>query len=678
MAESFVEGLAEGVSSGLAANRAAKQQDFENQRQLGVDQRAATAQAAQLDTLQQQKIQAAIDATNAQREQLRGEAASDPGYAADPATRRSYKTRADQLNAHYTELLRHKGGADLTTFARDAAATQRQLASGQTTFSGLDPKAAADFVAYHINRPAKDILDTDQQKSPIGQALERFHEGMARISQDNGEELIGAASDLFGHELEGLVGQTAYDGISKVTKAEFAAPVPQPGDPGSVLLTARLTVQRPDGAVGTQVVPILDSHGTILAHPDESKDARGNVTPLSHFFDSVGTLETLYKAINSDPAARQKLQEAGAAGHDDVQAQRAFLLRSLGGDPNEYTPKRGDLVIDPTTGQPLFESQPGQKTTVLPIGLEVARTKGEFGETRGLRHDETLIEIQKLKNAASRARDSSGGGLSAGLYTPDALALNSAIIESGGKGFISARDRVGQALQANDLARRAAERGNTAEEEAQHVVAARQSQQALSELTKREAALNVNARNAENNLTTVERLSKRVDRTGSPIINKLTQAFSTEAVQDPDLRALKNAVTETAIEYSKVVTSATGAAAPTDSAQKLTQQLLSASDSADGFAKSIAAARELIKNRRDGFQAEKQELIGSLRPISKAGVQQRTPLSAPGASGLSTDAKPAAGDNTIDAAGLQKYASKHGITPEQARVVLTGRGLQVQ
>ncbi len=615
MAESFVEGLAEGVSSGLAANRAAKQQDFENQRQLGVDQRAATAQAAQLDTLQQQKIQAAIDATNAQREQLRGEAASDPGYAADPATRQSYKTRADQLNAHYTELLRHKGGADLTTFARDAAATQRQLASGQTTFSDLDPKAAADFVAYHINRPAKDILDTDQQKSPIGQALERFHEGMARISQDNGEELIGAASDLFGHELGGLVGQTAYDGISKVTKAEFAAPVPQPGDPGNVLLVARLTVQRPDRTSGTQIVPILDSHGTILAHPDESKDARGNVTPLSHFFDSVGTLETLYKAINSDPVARQKLQEAGAAGHDDVQAQRAFLLRSLGGDPNEYNPKRGDLVLSPTTGQPLFEAQPGQKTTVLPIGLEVAQAKGEFGEQRGTGHDQTLLEIARIRAAAAR-QGRGAGGEAAALYTPDALALNSALIESGGKGIISARDKVGQALQANDLAARAAQRGDTAEAAAQHVVAARQSQAALSDITKREAALEANAAAAENNFKTIERLSQKVDRTGSPILNKLKQAFSTEVVQDPDLRALKNAVTEAAIEYSKVVSSATGAAAPTDSAQKLTQQLLSATDSPQAFAQSLGVARELIQNRRTGFIATKKALLDSIQTKS--------------------------------------------------------------
>lgn len=413
MAESFIEGFADQFVKGLDKNRAAAQQDFENQRQLAADQRASQLQSAQIDSLRVHKIDSAIEATNAQREQLRSQANADPAFHTDPQVRQQYLAQGQQLTDHYQELLRHKGGAQLTDFARGAAATQRKLASGETDFSKLSPQEAADFLAYHVNRPVSDILDTDGQKAPLGQALSRFHEGIARLQQDNGEELIGAANDLYGHELHGLLGQTAYDGVSKVVNAEFAAPVPQPGSPSDVLLTAKLTVRRPDGAIGTQIVPVLESHDGILAHPEQAQDARGSVTSLSHFFDQVGTLETLYKAVNTDPQVSDKLRQAIASGHDKTQQQLAFLTRQLGGDPDNYLPKRGELIVSPETGLPTFEAAPNQKVAFAPQGLAVAQLRANAAAD---------LEREKQQNREELARiraEQAGTGVVVQNTAPD-------------------------------------------------------------------------------------------------------------------------------------------------------------------------------------------------------------------------------------------------------------------
>ncbi len=178
---------------------------------------------------------------------------------------------------------------------------------------------------------------------------------------------------------------------------------------------------------------------------------------------------------------------------------------------------------------------------------------------------------------------------------------------------------------ANRKAEMEAANGDTAASASSQQVANRAAQAGLKDITTRSVMLEANANNAERNFKTIEKLSMSVDRTGSPMLNKLTQAFQTHVVQDPNLAALKNAVSEGATEYAKVVTGQTTGQAVTDAANAQMQKLLSVTDNPEAFAKELATMREFIGNRKAGFAQEKQSLLDSMK-VQKG---QQTPAAAP-------------------------------------------------
>jgi hypothetical protein len=144
---------------------------------------------------------------------------------------------------------------------------------------------------------------------------------------------------LWGHELDGLLGQHAYDG-STVSAAEFAAPVPHPDSPAHLMLTARLTTQSPDGRTGTLYVPVTEDHGHLLAHPDQVPDAQVRTFSLSDLMHRHGELDTIHKALNGNPAVRDKLIDGYLQGHDESSARMLDWLRVLGHDPAQWLPQR--------------------------------------------------------------------------------------------------------------------------------------------------------------------------------------------------------------------------------------------------------------------------------------------------------------------------------------------------
>lgn len=188
--------------------------------------------------------------------------------------------------------------------------------------------------------------------------------------------------------------------------------------------------------------------------------------------------------------------------------------------------------------------------------------------------------------------------------------------------------------------------GDAAGAAASKQVANKAGQKALADITQRSVLLEANANNAENNFQTIEKLSAKVDRTGSPLINHLRQAFQSKVVQDPDLAAFKNAVSEGTTEYAKVVTGQTTGQAVSDAANAQMQKLLNSADSPQAFAKELATMREFIGNRKAGYAKEKQELLQSFQP-------QAAPPSAPPSS-------PKAPLTPAEQAELQALRAKHG------------------
>lgn len=249
--------------------------------------------------------------------------------------------------------------------------------------------------------------------------------------------------------------------------------------------------------------------------------------------------------------------------------------------------------------------------------------------------------IQKMDGGPTSITKPGGAAAPQSALTPEAVDTAAATYRTTGAlpiGF--SRDKATVAAIANRAAALASADGKTGEAEALLRASNKASQGALADITKRSTALEANAATAENNFKTIEGLSAEVDRTGSPIINKLKNVWNTSVVQDPKLAALKNAVSEGATEYAKVVTGQTTGAAVSDSANQQMQKLLSVSDSPAAFRAELATMRAMIVNRKQGYATERQHLMDSLHPGSAAADPATAPMKSTSKSGkpiISTD-----------------------------------------
>lgn len=127
------------------------------------------------------------------------------------------------------------------------------------------------------------------------------------------------------------------------------------------------------------------------------------------------------------------------------------------------------------------------------------------------------------------------------------------------------------------------------------------------------------ARTATANLDIANGLSKQVDRTGSPLINRWVLAAKGKITGDPDTRKFQAAVQTAANEYAKVVTNNGASGSVTDSARREYETILNASDNPQAFDAVVKMMKQEMDNRRAGFSQQLQD-IRSRRPQGEAGA----------------------------------------------------------
>lgn len=300
------------------------------------------------------------------------------GRGGDSGQAGALRQQLQALQERSQDLLRHLGGADLMHYADEARSLNDDLVHGNRSFSDFTPKQANKVVSFHCGHPAADLLDSRARPSKVGLGLEQFRSGLAGLRADGGRRLLEAVNTLWGHELDGLVGQHAWDG-STVTAAEFAAPVPHPDDPRHMLLAARLSTRAPDGRVGTAIVPIMEDHGHLLTHPQEAVDAAVKTLSLAELMHRFGELDTVHRVANADPQLRDKLMESILKGHDDKSARMLDWMRVLGADPRQWQPQQRwehadlDSRVQPATAQSQAGLEPPRKASSPPPAAEGLR-----------------------------------------------------------------------------------------------------------------------------------------------------------------------------------------------------------------------------------------------------------------------------------------------------------------
>jgi hypothetical protein len=338
-------GLAEGYIQGSQIAEQRKEAEFSRrlrERQQALAEREA--EARRLNEEEQRKARASAKLLEQHKQEL-GRRIQLAHSVGDTVQAAALYRQLQPLHERGQELLRHLGGGELKQYADGAQRLNDDLIRGRKHFDDLSPEQASQLVVFHTGHPVADLLDSEAGPSKVGQGLAQFRAGLGSLRSDGGRQLLDGVNTLWGHELDGLVGQHAWDG-SIVTGAEFAAPVPHPDSPRHMLLTAKLTTRRGDGGVGTAYVPVTAERGQLLAHPEQSADAAVKTLGLDDLLHRYGELDTLHQVLNHDPAIRSKMIDSYLEGHDDTARRMLDWMHVLGRDPHEWTPRLKPAQLD--------------------------------------------------------------------------------------------------------------------------------------------------------------------------------------------------------------------------------------------------------------------------------------------------------------------------------------------
>lgn len=136
---------------------------------------------------------------------------------------------------------------------------------------------------------------------------------------------------------------------------------------------------------------------------------------------------------------------------------------------------------------------------------------------------------------------------------------------------------------------------------------------ALQALGKQEALVGSFVKNLDRNAVLAERLSDRVDRSGSPVINRWILAGRQNVAGDSDVAAFHVATMTVVNEYAKIMSNASGGGQNTsDSARKEAMDMLNTAQTPAQFHAVLGVMHQETQNRLAGYTAQRGEINGRL------------------------------------------------------------------
>jgi len=275
---------------------------------------------------------------------------------------------------------------------------------------------------------------------------------------------------------------------------------------------------------------------------------------------------------------------------------------------------------------------------ILSARLRLAEMSTNLGrsalaaDSKGQRSTVTLTEIQKLRaaindpntpeedKAAYRDRIKKLNNIPVNASTQAAAALTGDSLDDQAEYFRQTHQLPAGAGRSPAMAarimNRAAELARAKGQDNEAVAIMQQSAQAtrgaVAAVQRQKGLLGSAERTAGMNLDLAVQAGTKVDRTGSPMINKVIQHFRTGVTSDPETRVFVNSLITARNEYARVVSGATGATGITDSARSEAKELFDTIDSQETLRKVVAYAKKEMRNRMSGFDQQLNELRGNM------------------------------------------------------------------
>jgi hypothetical protein len=186
----------------------------------------------------------------------------------------------------------------------------------------------------------------------------------------------------------------------------------------------------------------------------------------------------------------------------------------------------------------------------------------------------------------------------------------------------------------NEAASQAAAEGSTGEQERIRQVGLGTIKQALGQLEKNRANITAFENTAARNADLVLQESEKVDRLGSPAIDRWIQAGKKNIAGDPQVARLDLAMRTFINEYARVTTTVTGGGVTSDTARKEIESLLASKMTKTQVREVVGLAKQEMRNRLASYDDQVKVLRDrmSVRPGS-APSSIEAPTAAPSAQG---------------------------------------------
>lgn len=246
---------------------------------------------------------------------------------------------------------------------------------------------------------------------------------------------------------------------------------------------------------------------------------------------------------------------------------------------------------------------------------ELAKRKGEAEVTK----EEAQAEEAKAKAGFYKKGGAAGAGVSPGM-TEDAIDAAAArynltgTLPTFGMGVSGKADKEAVLNRAAAIAK---ESGKTAEEQAIGQASAKTQLSALGQLRAQKAKILTFEGTAIKNADIALQESEKVDRTGSPALNRWINAGKVKIAGDVGVARLNNAMMTLANEYAKVMSSATGAGVTSDTARKEAQEMINSAQTPEQVRGVIDLMKKEMANRRKSYDEEEQVMLDSMKSGKK-------------------------------------------------------------
>lgn len=475
----------------------------------------------------------------------------------------------------------------------------------------LDPSLQGDYdAAVKKQQMAQMLMGAFQKSNQTPQDWNSMRIVPHRGALQNVSALVSAL----------MAGKTSHDAdaASKQYLAKLNAPA---ASPMPAQMSASSPAQDPVGQ-GTVLKPgLLPEQPPAPAAPSNPMIPEGmDRTTAQRYMNMLGPAKFAEQFLAPNYKMDDFEKEIRAAGMKPGTMEYAKALQDKIHKDTFMTPihlNQGDTAFDPMTGKPIVSVPSNSQATME--GLIFHPETGKYADADGNPLTDAQVQTRKKSFAAEKAADiKTATGATGGELTGDALDTAAQDYRRTGKLPALARDNATKMKIMN----RSAEIERAGGNDAAATVLDRQNfkanQLSLNKVTSQKNMIGSFEKTFEKNLALTEELSKKVDRTGSPLLNRGIQAWRTGVSGDPETKGFINALTTARDEYAKILSGATGAAGITDSARAEAEKLFSTIDSPETFAYVANVARQETHNRMSSLDEQIGDINGHLGKPAEA------------------------------------------------------------